>query len=72
MLYHLVGYLILKLRYPNTEEHKKILEEKYEGLYRDVALQPILKIIGVIFIIALTALLIAVIYGAFTHDASIL
>ncbi|AUC77530.1 hypothetical protein [Olleya sp. Bg11-27] len=72
MLYQLLGYIILRLRYPNTEEHKKILEEKYQGLYSDVALQPILKIVGFVFIIALTAMLIGVIYAAFTNDRAVL
>ena len=69
-MYELLGFIILRIRFPNTEEREKIFEETY--CYTIVGAEPILKIVSFVFIIALTVMFIGVIYTAFTHDASVL
>lgn len=44
-MFELLGYIILRISYPNTEERKKVLEETYQGFYSEVVAQPILKIV---------------------------
>lgn len=69
-MYQFLGYIILRLRFPNKKERKRVFEETYNNCYTTIGAEPILKTISVIFFIFLLLFLIAVIYSVFKHGPS--
>lgn len=58
----LLGYIILRFRYPNKNERQKVLKKTYDDSYITVGAEWPLKIIGILFFVALFSFLIIVIY----------
>nr|WP_321236259.1 hypothetical protein [uncultured Psychroserpens sp.] len=64
IILYAVGWIILRVTYPNKEERQTVLKHKYDNSLLAVAAEWPLKIFAVIFIIVLMFFLLSVIYRA--------
>jgi len=70
LLYTIIGYLYLWIRYQNHEKVAQVKREKYEDRYAVAGALIIFSTIGVIFLIALSIILLGTIYIIFTKPPS--
>lgn len=64
---YIIGYLILKIRYPNKEKRNYVLKNIYDNDYINAGSEPILKTIAIALIILLFIFLISTVYAIFKH-----
>lgn len=70
LLFDVIGWIILRLRYPNKEERHSILKNKYNDSYSDVFVEWPLKLFGIVLFLALLALILAVTYSQLFPETS--
>ena len=63
ILLYVLGYIILKIKYPNKEKRNQVLENTYDGNLLNVGAEYPLKIVGISLGIGLLIFLGAAIYG---------
>lgn len=72
LIYFPIGFLYLWIRYRNREKVAKAKKEYYENSYVTAGATLLLSVIGVLFFVALAAILIIVLYLVFTRPPSAL
>lgn len=68
IVYPIIGWIYLWIRYRNKEKVKQVLKEEFENSYENAGATLSLKTFGVIMIILLVCFLLGMIYAFFKHS----
>lgn len=67
IVYPIIGWIYLWIRYRNKEKVKQILKDEYGNRYYDAGAILSMKTFGVILIVLLSVAILAIIYALFKH-----